>query len=427
MSAFYFLYRLIFLTILMFLITEWKYSFKRTCLIITVFIIAVWAINSSILYTFGLDFSNAVYPLTVSIPVFLLFVCISNMQFFCVLFSFISVCNLGMFTSFCGMAAYYFSGSFSIKVISEILWFFIISVIIILFVKGPYFNVISFRIHGWGYLCTVPSMLSVIIYLSLYYPTEYAYWPENIAITISIFLLMFSYYLIMYLNFERISQFFQIRNEREFMELQSQLHKKEYNSMHEKLESLQLFRHDARHHLNAVKALLDDNNITDARTYLKRFDSHLKETLIERYCDNYIVNVVLSAYIERARTNDISVTCHAEISDALVLDSIDSFELSSLFANAIENAINACLKSEDSNARRISINCREHGSQLYIRISNPTYEEITFDGDFPVSNAENHGFGTKSIAAVARKNGGLFSFEVVDGEFLATIILNKTQ
>ena len=168
MSALYFLYRLIFLTILMFLITEWKYSFKKTCLIITVFITAVWAINSSILYTFGLDFYNAVYPLTVSVPVFLLFVYISRMQFFSVLFSFISVCNLGMFTSFCGMASYYFSSSFTIKVITEIIWFFIIAIVIILFVKGPYFNVIAFRISGWGYLCTVPSMLSVIIYLSLY-------------------------------------------------------------------------------------------------------------------------------------------------------------------------------------------------------------------------------------------------------------------
>ncbi|WP_244272741.1 GHKL domain-containing protein [Natronincola peptidivorans] len=41
----------------------------------------------------------------------------------------------------------------------------------------------------------------------------------------------------------------------------------------------------------------------------------------------------------------------------------------------------------------------------------------------PVSSEENHGLGTKSIAAVVQKYGGVYSFSVVDRIFNANIIL----
>jgi len=41
----------------------------------------------------------------------------------------------------------------------------------------------------------------------------------------------------------------------------------------------------------------------------------------------------------------------------------------------------------------------------------------------PISTDENHGLGTKSIAAIAHKYGGMYSFTAEDRVFKTSIIL----
>jgi sensor histidine kinase regulating citrate/malate metabolism len=48
---------------------------------------------------------------------------------------------------------------------------------------------------------------------------------------------------------------------------------------------------------------------------------------------------------------------------------------------------------------------------------------VEFADDLPVSTKENHGLGTKSIAAIAQKYGGVYSFTAEDGVFTTSIIL----
>jgi hypothetical protein len=65
----------------------------------------------------------------------------------------------------------------------------------------------------------------------------------------------------------------------------------------------------------------------------------LDETSRRRFFQNVILDVALSRYFEQARGLDIEVKACLTIPDELP---VAAAELSTVFANALENAIHAC-------------------------------------------------------------------------------------
>jgi two-component system sensor histidine kinase AgrC len=231
---------------------------------------------------------------------------------------------------------------------------------------------------------------------------------------------MFVFYATVYLNFENISQYYQLKQDKEVMLIQTDMQKKEYIAIMDKINAIQIYRHDMRHHINAINTFLHDNNISEAQKYLNKLNDNLSKTIIEKYCDNYGVNVILSSYIKKAKDEQIDVISKVHISENIKIDNI---ELGIILSNAIENAINACKKIIAPKDRRITIVCKEHHNQLYIQISNPYVGEVLFEKDMPISNIEDHGLGTRSIVAIAEKYEGVCSFTAENEIFKATAIL----
>ncbi len=91
------------------------------------------------------------------------------------------------------------------------------------------------------------------------------------------------------------------------MLLQTEMQKKEYAAILDKINAIQIYRHDPRHHLTALNTLLHENNLGEAEKYLGKLNNQLDGTVIEKHCENYVVNIILSSYINRARDEGIEV------------------------------------------------------------------------------------------------------------------------
>ena len=88
-------------------------------------------------------------------------------------------------------------------------------------------------------------------------------------------------------------------------------------------------------------------------------------------------------------------------------------------SNALENAIHACEGIPDSEKRLIKLRLYSKNNKQCIDVSNSYQKEPVFDEEgLPVSAEEGHGFGTKSMAHIVEKHGGMFQFSVKDGEFI---------
>lgn len=402
-------------------LTQFKMSSKKTIIILSAFTLVLSTVNSAIYNFGGIDFSNRLYPLIVSIPAFLCFCLLSKTKGIKVLFSFLTVCNFGMLASFIGFISLIIFHSPNFQMLFEVLCFVIIFVLILKYFRKPYLKIFDTLDKGWGLLCCAPSLLTVIIYMMLYYPIQIDSRPEYMPITFLVFALMFVFYAVVYYNFENISEFYQFKYDREVVLIQTDMQKKEYNAIVDKIETVQLYRHDMRHHINVINTFLKDNNISEAKKYFSKLNDNLNDTIVEKYCENYMLNVILSSYISQARNEGITVICEVKLSENVKIDNI---ELGLIFTNAIENAIIACKKIENPDDRKINIVCKGHYNQLYIQISNTFIGNVLFNGEYPVSNEEDHGFGTRSIAAISEKYGGVFSFRAKDGIFKTTVIMN---
>ena len=417
---FYLLFKVSILAVLMTCVIRLKYNARKSAIIIVAFNAAIWICNFVVCTFMGTEFMSSIFPLTASIPAFIGFVFVSRFKVSQVLFSFLTVTIFGTLSSFIGGLPFGFTNTLIMRLMIEFLVFAFTIVFIVKIFRKPYFKIMGTLEKGWGLLCLVPGMLIVIIYMLQYYPTRIQNRPEDIPVIFLVFGLTFVFYLIVFLNFENISHYFQLKQDRKAISLQSDMYKREYAAIMDHIHSGKIYRHDMKHHLNAINAFLNDNNILEAQKYIGKLDDSLSKSVVEKYCENYIMNAMLSAYINKAKKEQIEVMHEVVIPENIAIDNI---ELGLVFANAIDNAIHACKKIENPACRSISIVCKEHCGQMYIRICNPFVGEVRFDGEYPVSDSADHGIGTRSIAAIAEKHGGVFSFAAQDGVFKITVTL----
>ena len=416
----YLLLKLACLAICMAYLTPMKYPVKKTALFILAFQGLIWIVNSAIYRFLGEGAFSAISLFTIGIPGFFCFNFLSKCKGFRVLFSLLTVTLFGMLSSFLGKLADVYFSSAVIQYTLKFLSFILITAYVAIVLRKPYLKLLDVLERGWGQLTLIPLLLINIISLLQYYPSPIGSRPENIPLVLSVFALTFAFYTIVYANFAKIHEYFELKGNRELLAVQAQMYKNEYQAMLDNLESNRIFRHDMRHHINVVNAFLGDNNIPEAVKYIRKLDGRLSDSAMEKYCENYGVNAVLSSLIDRARNEGIEVQCEANIPEDIPLDSMD---LGLVFANALDNAIQACRKLANPAEKMIKVECKEHCGQIYIRVSNPFAGEVRFDGEFPVSTGAEHGIGTKSIAAIAEKHNGIYSFNAQDGVFKANVTL----
>ena len=73
--------------------------------------------------------------------------------------------------------------------------------------------------------------------------------------------------------------------------------------------------------------------------------------------------------------------------------------------------------------KQISLYCGVRQNKLLIEIRNPCAGPIAMRDGLPISDREGHGYGCRSIQAIAQRNGGLCVFSARQGQFLLQIML----
>ena len=132
---------------------------------------------------------------------------------------------------------------------------------------------------------------------------------------------------------------------------------------------------------------------------------------VKRYCQHTVLDAVLATYISRAQDKGIEVNMGFAFPDTIP---VNETELATAIANALENAIHAC-ENVIPEKRYIDIKVIDHPGFM-IQIANSYVGEVEFDeNDIPINHHNDHGFGTRFIAAFCEKSGGYYQFNA-DGE-----------
>ncbi|MDD3261271.1 MAG: ATP-binding protein [Oscillospiraceae bacterium] len=242
----------------------------------------------------------------------------------------------------------------------------------------------------------------------LYSGTEWA--VQFMPSTISVF-----YFVFVILYYAETQKQANLQREKDMLDAQFRLAQTEFVSLRQLQQNAAAYRHDMRHHFSLLQGLASQERIEELREYLRTAQSDMDAITPTRFCENETVNLILSAFATKAKQGSIMLAVDAKLPDLLPFSDT---ELCSLLSNALENAIQATETIQDSNKRSITLRVYSKNNKLCIDIRNRYQAEPVFRQGLPVSKEQGHGFGTKGMAHIVERHGGVFQFGAKDGWFI---------
>ena len=186
-------------------------------------------------------------------------------------------------------------------------------------------------------------------------------------------------------------------------------------------QTIRKYKHDIRHFNRVLAGFIQNKEYDKAASYLQEFDSMLEGVTAVSFCDNIIVNELLTIYASQCQKLGFKPRIKANVPERFAIEETD---LTSLVANALENAVEA-QSQLDQGKRALQVEISFDGRKLKLMTKNPTGREISFkENGLPVSTRPvQSGIGTAQIKAIAEKYGGVASFSQEDGMFVVKAVL----
>ncbi len=413
---------LIFAISFMYMLLDCDFKNKRKRYLLILFGVVVIICDIFVIYNFGYAYFMKLYPFLVHIPSLLIFLSASKFKPIKVLFVHFTLNAIVISVSMIGIIISGLLGS--TKTLYNIICYIIYVPLIYIFFRyiRPAFLYLLHNIEkGWFGFCVIPiSYMAIIFIASSYNVDAVIIEPKSIIMTLLMLISTTSAYYLIFRNFRQIREQLTLQNEQNLLRTQIAAAKTHMEDLKESQEKTIIYRHDMRHHLNLISAFLVDNNTAATQKYIAEVQKNIDDTVIEQYCNNYTVNLILSFYLQKAKQEHITIETQINLPDK---NKVSDTDLCIIFANAIENAINACSQISDITVRSLKIICKNKNDKLFIQITNSYEGTLQFVDDMPISTEKNHGFGTKSIAAVIQKNHGVYSFSADHNIFQSVFIL----
>ena len=186
-------------------------------------------------------------------------------------------------------------------------------------------------------------------------------------------------------------------------------------------EEKRILYHDINHHLYTIQYLISNKKIWKVEEYINNLSDKIKKVEEQKICENYILNGICLIKQKKCMEKNIRYEFDIIASENL---KIDDYDISTLFFNILENAIESNLKISDKKKRFIKLSVREYGNSLVIKM----YNASTIENKINIMKTskvdiQNHGFGTKSIKNTVNKYSGNVKFENKDYIFTTIIYI----
>ena len=180
-------------------------------------------------------------------------------------------------------------------------------------------------------------------------------------------------------------------------------------------------RHDFKHTIGTLDALVSAGDLSSVRAYLDDYLAMQPTNDTVSFCENTAVNALLNYYMNMAKTSSIPLEWEIDMPAELHVSDID---LCGILGNILENAIHACEKLPEAD-RFIDLILRyEAGVSLYIIVTNSFDGNVRMNGtEYLSTGRHGSGLGLISIRETAEKYNGLARFSHDEKEFHTDVML----
>lgn len=214
-------------------------------------------------------------------------------------------------------------------------------------------------------------------------------------------------------------QMLSARLEMASLENMLQMHYNNYRISEDSIALVNQKYHDLKHHIQLLRMEVSSGEKLE---YLDQMEQEIRTYEAQNKTGNRVLDAILTSKSLQCQREGISLTCVAE---GEALEFMHPMDLSALFGNALDNAMESVRKLDDPEKRLIHVSVARQKGFLRIRVENRYDGELSLEAGMPASTKQDkryHGFGLKSIQTIATKYGGSMTIASKDGWFELRIL-----
>ena len=231
--------------------------------------------------------------------------------------------------------------------------------------------------------------------------------------------------------FQKLVQYNEETRKRAILENQVWQMQKEIVEIQDIYTDMRGLRHDMRSHIANISLLV--KNVAgsvneELESYIGKMEKTVSKLDFTYQTGNPITDIIIHQKGQEAEKKQIQFKVDFAYPPNLL---IDIYDIAVILNNALENAIEACRKTEGN--KQIKLHSYVKGSLFFIEVENDFSEDIIIEKEsgLPVSSKESgklHGIGISNIQRCAKKYKGDIDIEISDTDgrkkFSLTVMMN---
>ena len=269
----------------------------------------------------------------------------------------------------------------------------------------------------WIYTLPIASVFIMVLFLKCCYVIEE--FSFQIITLITSIILAFANIAVFYI-IDKLNELIETKEKLLFAEKHINNQATHYQELNKHQNELRIFRHDIKNRLLSLMALVKDGKSDKALQIMENNLDWLEEmnnNIINS--GNPVVDAILQAKLHAAKDKSILLRISTKLAEEI---KIDELELGIVLGNALDNAIEAVEKNKDDVNKFISLTLMLTDGRISISVSNPVeYYVNTESLTTSKSDKEKHGYGIKSIKAIAQKYDGIVSVNCKNKMFIISV------
>lgn len=195
---------------------------------------------------------------------------------------------------------------------------------------------------------------------------------------------------------------------------------KYYLMVKESQEKMKQVYHDMNNHMENIRSL--KNSSEDVSEYINNIEDEVKNNKNIYNTGNALLDIILYEKSKDCIKNNIDFNVGIDFSKCEFIDMID---ISSIFSNLIDNAIEACNKIDDNNIEKyITIKGIFIKSYYVVRCENSKTNKVIIKNNKILTSKKNkflHGIGLDSIKSSIKKYNGELKIKNSEFKFITSI------
>ncbi|MBQ6066955.1 MAG: GHKL domain-containing protein [Clostridia bacterium] len=231
--------------------------------------------------------------------------------------------------------------------------------------------------------------------------------------------------LLVFILFRRMHRQMLLKRDTDLLTSQLALQEASIKNLETAYNRTRHFRHDIKNHILLMNMLAEQEKYDELKDYLQEMGGVIDESSYVRITGVSAVDAILNEKLFEAQGN--SVTTAYDVA-GLEDNGVKPLDLCIILSNALDNAIEANGRIADADARWLKLKIHGGESFTVISVANPVARAPQKSGGAYVTSkkdADDHGFGLKSIESTVAKYDGEMLCKCEEGVFTLVVRLNS--